>query len=136
MRGEWFLTGDLGSMDVDGMITYRGRADDMMNAGGYRVSPIEVEAALVGLPGVTEIGVTDVEVKPGARLIWAFYTGPEPLDDTALLATAADRLARYKQPRGFLHVPEMPRNPNGKLKRRALADLWHAAQTEARAGAR
>ncbi len=128
MRGEWFLTGDLGAMDGDGMISYQGRADDMMNAGGYRVSPLEVEAALNGIPGITEIGVTDVEVKPDTRLIWAFYTGPEALDEQSLLALAAERLARYKQPRGFLHVTELPRNPNGKLKRRALAPLWQAAR--------
>lgn len=128
MRGEWFLTGDLGTMDEDGQITYAGRADDMMNAGGYRVSPLEVEAALNGIPGITEIGVTDVEVKADTRLIWAFYTGPEALDEQQLLAIAGERLARYKQPRGFLHVPELPRNPNGKLKRRALAPLWHAAR--------
>ncbi|OWU84931.1 benzoate--CoA ligase [Oceanicola sp. 22II-s10i] len=128
MRGEWFLTGDLGTMDEDGQIAYSGRADDMMNAGGYRVSPLEVEAALAGIPGITEIGVTDVEVKEDARLIWAFYTGPERLDEKELLKIAGERLARYKQPRGFLHVAEMPRNPNGKLKRRDLGPLWKSAQ--------
>ena len=130
MRGEWFLTGDLGTMAEDGQITYQGRADDMMNAGGYRVSPIEVETALAGIPGVTEIGVTDVEVKADARLIIAFYTGPAPIDTAELSRIAADRLARYKQPRDFVHVAELPRNPNGKLQRRALAPLWHARQKE------
>ncbi|MGH1425352.1 MAG: class I adenylate-forming enzyme family protein [Pseudooceanicola sp.] len=125
MRGEWFLTGDLGIMSEDGQIAYHGRADDMMNAGGYRVSPLEVEAALGDIPGVSEIGVTDVEVKADARLIMAFYTGPEPLDEAELLRIAGDRLARYKQPRGFIHVAELPRNPNGKLRRRALAPIWH-----------
>ncbi|WP_375690793.1 class I adenylate-forming enzyme family protein [Pseudooceanicola sp. LIPI14-2-Ac024] len=130
MRGEWFLTGDLGVMDEDFQITYSGRADDMMNAGGYRVSPLEVEQALGGIPGVTEIGVTDVEVKEDTRLIWAFYTGPAPLDEAQLIAVAGERLARYKQPRGFLHVAELPRNPNGKLKRRALSALWQASRAE------
>ncbi|MGR3321302.1 MAG: class I adenylate-forming enzyme family protein [Pseudooceanicola sp.] len=128
MQGEWFLTGDLGRMDAAGQITYQGRADDMMNAGGYRVSPLEVEAALADIPGITEIGVTDVEVKADARLIWAFYTAPQPIDEADLLRIAGERLARYKQPRGFLHVAELPRNPNGKLRRRALAPLWHAAR--------
>ena len=45
-RGDWFLTGDQGAMDDTGAITYLGRADDMMNAGGFRVSPMEVEAVL------------------------------------------------------------------------------------------
>ncbi|MWB77433.1 AMP-binding protein [Pseudooceanicola sp. 216_PA32_1] len=130
MQGDWFLTGDLGTMTEDGQITYQGRADDMMNAGGYRVSPIEVEGALSGIPGVTEIGVTDVEVKADARLIIGFYTGPQPLDPAILSGIAAERLARYKQPRDFVHVAELPRNPNGKLQRKALAPLWHARQKD------
>jgi len=122
--GEWFLTGDLGMMDGDGFIAYAGRADDMMNAGGYRVSPLEVEAAFHGIPGLTEIGVAEVEVKADARLVIAFYTGPQPLDEAELSSIAAARLARYKQPRAFVHIAEMPRNPNGKLLRKALPALW------------
>ena len=48
--GDWFLTGDQGVMDADGQIAYLGRADDMMNAGGFRVSPIEVEHASLRIP--------------------------------------------------------------------------------------
>ncbi|HCC96710.1 MAG TPA: benzoate--CoA ligase, partial [Rhodobacteraceae bacterium] len=50
-RGDWFLTGDLAIMDKDGTITYRGRADDMMNAGGFRVAPLEVETVMQTCPG-------------------------------------------------------------------------------------
>ena len=120
MRDGWFLTGDQGHMEADGQIAYHGRADDMMNAGGYRVSPLEVEAVLVTHPGITEAGVTDIEVKPGVRLIAAFYTGPAALPADALAAFCAERLARYKQPRQFHHLRDLPRNANGKLLRRAL----------------
>ncbi|NIZ09885.1 class I adenylate-forming enzyme family protein [Pseudooceanicola sp. HF7] len=116
----WFLTGDLGCMALDGQIAYRGRVDDMMNAGGYRVSPLEVEQALCDLPGITELAVTDIEVKPGVRVIMAFYTGPAALEEAPLREAAAARLARYKQPRAWHHLPDLPRNPNGKLKRGAL----------------
>ena len=126
MQGDWFLTGDHGRMDEDGQIFYMARADDMMNAGGYRVSPIEVESALSDIPGITEIGVTDCEVKADARLIIAFYTGPKELDEAELQKIAQDRLARYKQPRSFVYVAELPRNPNGKLLRRGLRDVWAA----------
>ena len=129
--GDWFLTGDHGRMDENGQITYMARADDMMNAGGYRVSPLEVEAALNDIPGITEIGVIDCAVKADARLIIAFYTGPAPLDEAALLAVAGERLARYKQPRAFVHLPELPRNPNGKLLRRGLRDIWDARKAPA-----
>jgi acyl-coenzyme A synthetase/AMP-(fatty) acid ligase len=124
MQGDWFLTGDHGQMDADGQITYMARADDMMNAGGYRVSPIEVEGALSDIPGISEIGVTDCEVKADTRLIIAFYTGPKELDQADLIAQSQERLARYKQPRAFVYLPVMPRNPNGKLLRKALREHW------------
>ena len=120
-RGDWFLTGDQGAMDDAGEIAYLGRADDMMNAGGYRVSPIEVEQALADAPGVTGVGAAQVEIKPDVYVIAAFYTAPAPLDEAALAAHAAARLARYKQPRLYVHLPELPTGGNGKLLRRALA---------------
>ena len=126
MQGEWFLTGDQGVMDADGQITYLGRNDDMMNAGGYRVSPIEVEQALLPCPGITGIGATDVEVKADTRVIAAFYTGPAPLDDAALRRYAEAKLARYKQPRLFIHLTELPTGGNGKLLRRALRAHYEA----------
>jgi acyl-coenzyme A synthetase/AMP-(fatty) acid ligase len=122
--GDWFLTGDQGAMDKDGQITYMGRADDMMNAGGFRVSPLEVEAALTPHPGITQVAVTDIEVKEDARVIMAFYTGPEPLDPAALDAFARERLAGYKAPRGYIHVATLPMGANGKLLRRALRPIY------------
>ncbi|ANT61385.1 benzoate--CoA ligase [Salipiger sp. CCB-MM3] len=120
--GDWFITGDHGVMTDSGAITYLGRDDDMMNAGGYRVSPLEVEAALADLPGVQELAVTDVAVKDGVSVIAAFYTAEQELDSDALAALAAERLARYKQPRAWVRVEMLPRNPNGKLQRKALKD--------------
>jgi acyl-coenzyme A synthetase/AMP-(fatty) acid ligase len=124
--GDWFLTGDQGMMSPDGTITYLGRADDMMNAGGYRVSPLEVEAALAEHPGITQVAVTDIEVKEDARLIMAFYTGPDPIDPASLDAFARARLAGYKCPRGFFHVESLPMGANGKLLRRALRPIYEA----------
>ena len=122
--GDWFLTGDLAVMRKDGALTYLGRDDDQMNPGGYRVSPQEVEAALAGLPGVQDIAVTEVEVKPGSKVVACFYVAPQPLDPATLAAFAAERLARYRQPRLWQHVVALPRNANGKLNRRALAAAW------------
>ena len=125
-QGDWFLTGDQGVMDAEGQITYLGRSDDMMNAGGFRVSPLEVEAALATLPGVTAVGVTEVEIKPGVSVIAAFYTAPAPLDDTVLHRYAGETLARYKQPRLFIHLAELPTGANGKLLRRKLREEFEA----------
>ncbi|SHK30946.1 Acyl-CoA synthetase (AMP-forming)/AMP-acid ligase II [Shimia gijangensis] len=124
--GDWFLTGDRGTMNADFYIHYSGRADDMMNAGGYRVSPIEVEAALSRFPDIQSVGVTDVEIKQDVRVIAAFYTSDEPLDETALSDYAEQTLARYKQPRLLQRLDALPTNPNGKLSRRALRQHFEA----------
>lgn len=130
-QGEWFLTGDQGAMDESGQITYLGRADDMMNAGGYRVSPLEVEAVLNAHPGISQCAVTEIEVKADARLIMAFYTGPAPLDADALDTFARSRLAAYKCPRGYFHVAALPTGANGKLLRRALRPIYEARHDQA-----
>ncbi|MEM6576900.1 MAG: class I adenylate-forming enzyme family protein [Pseudomonadota bacterium] len=122
--GDWFLTGDLGQMDDAGNITYLGRADDMMNAGGYRVSPLEVETVLNDHPDIVQTAVTDIEVKQDTRVIMAFYTAPAPLSEPDLADFVSERLARYKQPRGFVHVKSLPTSANGKLLRRALQPIY------------
>ncbi|WP_170477732.1 class I adenylate-forming enzyme family protein [Ruegeria arenilitoris] len=127
MQGEWFLTGDQGAMAVDGQITYLGRDDDMMNAGGYRVSPVEVEAVLARYPGITQVGAAAVEVKQDSAIIAVFYTGPEKLDENALRTYVSEKLARYKQPRAFVHLSAMPTGGNGKLLRRALPAYFKAS---------
>lgn len=126
MRGDWFLTGDQGAMAVDGQITYLGRGDDMMNAGGYRVSPLEVESALSTHPGIDQVGAAEVEIKRDTTIIVAFYTGPTELDEAELHAYVGGTLARYKQPRAFVHLDALPSGANGKLLRRALPAYFPA----------
>lgn len=121
-QGDWFLTGDMGEMTENKDILYHGRADDMMNAGGFRVSPLEVEAALLAHPDIHEVGVTDIDIKADTRVIAAYYVSDRPLDHIALEHFAAERLARYKQPRLYTRVASLPRNANNKLLRRALPD--------------
>ncbi|MEM6305939.1 MAG: class I adenylate-forming enzyme family protein [Pseudomonadota bacterium] len=125
-QGDWFLTGDQGRADVTGQITYLGRADDMMNAGGFRVSPLEIEAVLAGFEGITAVGAAEVTVKQDVRVIAAFYTAAHPLDEAALHRYAADKLARYKQPRLYVHLPALPTSSNGKLQRHALRQLYES----------
>lgn len=116
----WFVTGDTVSMNAEGDIVYLGRADDMMNAGGYRVSPLEVEAAFASLDGVPECAATAVEIKRDAQVIALFYTGPVPLPDDVMRAHAQGLLAKYKQPRLYIHRKALPKGANGKLNRRFL----------------
>ena len=118
-------------MDENGAIAYLGRADDMMNAGGYRVSPIEVESVLNHFPGITQSAVTDIEVKQDTRLIMAFYSGPAPVDEAALDAYVKENLAAYKRPRGYFHVQALPTGANGKLLRRELRPIYEALNGQA-----
>lgn len=123
-RGEWFVTGDRARMDASGAIAHLGRAGDLMNAGGYRVSPGEVEAALAAHPGVAEAAVAEIAVRAGVRVIAAFYVpAAGPVPEAELAAHCAARLARYKLPRAFHPVAALPRAPNGKLRRRDLAAM-------------
>jgi len=120
-RGEWFVTGDRARMDPDGALEYLGRADDLITAGGFRISPLEVEAALAAHPGVTEAAAAALEVRPGVRVIAAWYVPRgAPVPEAELAAHCAARLAAWKRPRAFRHVDELPRSANGKLLRRQL----------------
>jgi acyl-coenzyme A synthetase/AMP-(fatty) acid ligase len=123
MRGEWFVTGDLAAMDADGYLAYGGRADDLMNAGGYRVGPEEVEAALSAHPAVREAAVTEVRVAEGLSVIAAFVVADPAsgLDEAALVAWCRERLAAYKTPKRVTFLDALPRTGTGKLRRRALA---------------
>jgi acyl-coenzyme A synthetase/AMP-(fatty) acid ligase len=124
-RGEWFLGGDLATMDKDGYIWFEGRNDDLMNAFGYRVSPQEVENVLLGHPCVAEAGVAEVRVREDVAVIAGFVVlvkGCE-CDAAALFDHAARHLARYKLPREIHVVDTLPRTANGKLLRRELASL-------------
>ena len=124
---DWFLTGDLGIMDAAGAITYAGRADDMMNAGGFRVSPIEVETALTTHPAIAETAAAQVQVKPDVYVIAAFYVSTDVIEDADLAAFCAQTLAGYKCPRLFVRVDTLPRGANNKLLRRVLRQDWEAA---------
>jgi acyl-coenzyme A synthetase/AMP-(fatty) acid ligase len=122
-RGEWFTGGDVAEFDEDGYLWFHGRADDVMNAFGYRVSPSEVEGVLIQHPAVHEVAVTEVAVREDLRVIAAFIVA-EPgvaASRAELEAHCASRLAAYKQPREYLLVDALPRTPNGKIQRKRLA---------------
>ncbi len=122
--GEWFLTGDLVSMAPDGALTYLGRADDMMNAGGIRVSPLEVENVLNTHADIVESAAVEVLVKSDTTVIAAFYVASGKVDHADLERHASNHLARYKCPRIYSQVEALPKGPNGKLLRRRLREAY------------
>jgi len=120
--GQWFRTGDIVTMTEAGAITYQGRDDDMMNAGGFRVSPLEVESAMVTCPDAGEVAAVELRISEETSLVALAHTGPA--SEEALSAHAAAHLARYKQPRIYRQFPALPRNRNGKIDRKTLRNTW------------
>ncbi|MES2916157.1 MAG: class I adenylate-forming enzyme family protein [Pseudomonadota bacterium] len=123
-RGPWFRTGDAATMAADGAITPLGRRDDVLNAGGFRVSPVEVESAFLDIPGLVAAAAAEVEVRPGVRVIALFYEASCVLDTATLRQCAEKSLARWKQPRHYQRLDSLPRSSAGKLLRRSLAPAY------------
>jgi acyl-coenzyme A synthetase/AMP-(fatty) acid ligase len=125
-RGDWFIGGDLAHFDAEGYLIYHGRNDDVMNAMGYRVSPLEVEHCLSQHPAVAEVAVTELRVREEVSVIAAFVVPRDPdepdgIDAAPLLAYAHEHLAAYKCPREIIFIDTLPRTVNGKVLRRELA---------------
>jgi acyl-coenzyme A synthetase/AMP-(fatty) acid ligase len=129
-HGEWFLTGDMVELAADNAITYLGRADDMMNAGGYRVSPIEVETALNAHPDIIESAAAMVEIKPDTFVIAAFYHSDIDLAETELADWCAERLAHYKCPRLFVALQSLPKGANNKIRRGELRAAYRGSHDQ------
>lgn len=127
--GGWFLTGDTVSMSKDGSITFLGRFDDMMNAGGYRVSPLEVEAVLNNHKDILESAACAVQIKANTFVIAAFYRAAGSIDQNKLSDHCAKSLASYKCPRLFVHLDELPKGANGKIRRSLLKERVQSDQT-------
>lgn len=120
-QGAWFRTGDAAIMAADGAITHLGRKDDLLNAGGFRVSPSEIEAAFHDLPGLSACAATQLEPAPGTTILALFYEATCAIDETLLRQCAEKALARWKQPRHYQRLATLPRTATGKLMRKALA---------------
>jgi malonyl-CoA/methylmalonyl-CoA synthetase len=114
----WFRTGDLGSRSADGYFTLRGRASDLIIAGGFNVYPREIEEVLLEQPGVREAAVVGVpDERRGERPV-AFFAGDA---EAAVLEAACRRqLASFKVPTAFVRVEALPRNPLGKVQKHLL----------------
>lgn len=116
----YLRTGDLGRMDADGFLWVEGRVSDMINRGGLKVFPDEVEEVLRQFPAIRDVGVG---ARPDRRLgevPHAWYVAAEEIDPADLSAWCRRHLAPYKVPAGFTRVASLPRSPIGKLLRRDL----------------
>ncbi|MDH5295493.1 MAG: AMP-binding protein, partial [Acidimicrobiia bacterium] len=121
MTGGHYHTGDVGMRDADGYVTYVGRADDVFKASGYRISPFELESALIEHPAVAEAAVVPSPdplrgFVPKAYVILA--PGHEPGPDTArsIFAFLRERVSGYKMIRR-LEFSDLPKTISGKIRR-------------------
>jgi len=119
LTGDWFETGDIASRDADGAFSYHGRRDDILTAGGFRISPLEIEAAFENALGLTDCAALTLHPNAETAILALAYTGTA--GEVGLAAHAAARLAPHKRPRAYLQLPGLPRGTTGKLDRRAVA---------------
>jgi 2-furoate---CoA ligase len=121
IREGWYHTGDMGRLDDEGELWIDGRLDDMIISGGENVHPLEVEDVLARHPAVREVAVVGaLDDRWGQRVVAVVVgeTTAEELDTHCL----ASELARFKRPREYRFVAELPKSPSGKILRRALRD--------------
>ena len=120
----WFRTGDIGRVDAEGFVWIDGRVSDMINRGGLKVHPSEVQEVLRLHPSVADAAVVGVPDDRLGEVPWGFVV-PESgeLDPAALIAHCREHLAAYKVPVEFRAVAELPRNEVGKVLHRDLSAL-------------
>ncbi|MFE0449179.1 AMP-binding protein [Streptomyces fungicidicus] len=130
MAGGYYRTGDIGSRDEDGYITYVGRADDVFKASDYKISPFELESALLEHEAVAEAAVVPApdELRlavPKAYVVLAEGWGPGPDTAKVLFEHSREVLAPYKRLRR-LEFGELPKTVSGKIRRIELREATAA----------
>jgi fatty-acyl-CoA synthase len=125
LRDGWMHTGDAGVMDSDGFLYIRDRFKDMYISGGENVYPAEVENALIALPDVAEAAVIGVADSRWGETGCAFIvkTAWSRSNEEQVVAALGGSLARFKIPKEFHFVDELPRNGAGKVNKNALRSL-------------
>ena len=120
------MPGDLGRIEPDGTITLLGRGTSVVNTGGEKVHPEEVEDVLKALPSVVDaivVGIPDERLGQAVAAVVQRRPGAS-LSEAEVVAAVREQLAGYKAPRRVVFVDEIPRSPNGKAdlaRARALA---------------
>ncbi|HKL02756.1 MAG TPA: AMP-binding protein, partial [Cryomorphaceae bacterium] len=122
----WFKTGDLVRIDAEGFVFVAGRKKEMYISGGENVYPREVEKVIQSHPDVTEASVIGVPDKKWGEsgAAWVATRDNTPLNQSALKAYVAERLAKFKIPKYFFFTEALPLNTTGKIDKKKLLELY------------
>jgi acetyl-CoA synthetase len=125
---SWCRTGDLACADEDGYLWYRGRADDMFKAAGYRIGPGEIENCLLGHPAVANVAVVPKPDAERGAVVKAFVVLAQGRRGDAALVDELQRhvrgkLAPYEYPKEIEFIEALPMTTTGKVQRRVLREL-------------
>ncbi len=132
-RDGFFTVGDWGLLDEDGYLFLKDRKSDMIISGGVNIYPAEIEGELLSFPKIGDVAVFGIPHEDWGEEIKAVVQpadGIEPDDALRdeIFAFCTDRLAKFKRPKTIDFVPELPRDPSGKLYKRKLRDpYWEGA---------
>jgi long-chain acyl-CoA synthetase len=122
-REGYFITGDLGKLDDAGRLTITGRKKLLIEVGGYKVDPIEVEDVVVAHPKVGEAVVVGVPGKvAGEEVVKAVVVPSDAVDERELISFCQERLANFKVPQVVEFREEIPKSPLGKILRKYLIE--------------
>ncbi|XUU59491.1 long-chain-fatty-acid--CoA ligase [Erythrobacter sp. HA6-11] len=126
----WVHTGDAAYMDEDGYIYIQDRIKDMIISGGENVYPAEVESAIYGHPAIAEVAVIGIpSEKWGEEVKACVVLKPDcECAEQDVIEYARQRVAAFKAPKSIDFIPEMPRNPSGKILRRTLREPYWEGQ--------
>ena len=127
-NGDWFLTGDVLYKDEDGYFWFSGRDDDLIMASGYRISPFEVESAIISHPEVLEAAVVASPDEMRGVIVKSFIILNDPTKANDKLKKDIQEhtkkvAAPYKYPREIEFVEELPKTQSGKIKRKNLREM-------------
>lgn len=125
--GGWLYTNDIVYTDEDGYVYILGRADDIINVGGEKVSPVEVENIATEFEEIREcacIGVEDPEGILGRIPVLYIVLEGTDFHKDELVKFLADRMERYKLPHHYILIQKLPRNRMNKLNRKELSSIW------------
>jgi oxalate---CoA ligase len=122
-RGGWFRTGDSGVLSADGYLSLAGRIKELINRGGEKISPHEVEDALLGHPEVVEAVAFALPDDKYGETVGAAVVARSAIAEDALRRHCDERLAAFKVPVRIHVLDAIPKGPTGKVQRRLLAEL-------------